>query len=149
MKQAKRWLRILGATLWFVLSMVVSARWATRAQTQQPPGDDPRFTGVSTGLEPEGLTISRRRFEAGARSAWHFHDQGQLLFVEEGRARTQKRGQAMREMGPGESDYTQPKVQHWHGAAQNEHFIQVAVGFGSGITWLEKTTDEEYNGRAR
>ncbi|HXV62781.1 MAG TPA: cupin domain-containing protein [Vicinamibacteria bacterium] len=136
-------------TLWLLGVVLLTVRWATHAQTEQRPADDPRFTGVSTALEPEGLTISRRRFEAGARSAWHFHDHGQLLFVEEGRARTQKRGERMREMGPGDSDYTQPKVQHWHGAAPHEHFIQVAVGFGSGITWLEKTTDEQYDGKAR
>jgi quercetin dioxygenase-like cupin family protein len=140
---------MLGWTLWLALVLVVSARWAAHAQTPAQPEDDPRFTGVSTALEAEGLSVSRRRFEAGARSAWHFHDHGQLLFVEEGRARTQKRGEKMREMGPGESDYTPPKVQHWHGAVPHEHFIQVAVGFGSGITWLERTTDAEYEGRAR
>lgn len=147
----KRFLRIAGWTLWMILAVAVSTHWlgnapsSARAQEQ----DDPRFTGVSTGMEPTNLTVGRRRFEAGARSAWHFHDHGQLLFVEEGRARTQKRGEAMREMGPGESDYTPPKVEHWHGAAPDEHYIQVHVGFGSGITWLEKTTEEQYKGTAR
>jgi mannose-6-phosphate isomerase-like protein (cupin superfamily) len=98
-------------------------------------------------MEPDGLGVSRRRFEASARSAWHHHDHGQLLYVEEGRARTQKRGRAIREMGPGESDYTAPEVEHWHGATPEEPFVQVAVGFGSGITWLDKVTDEEYEGR--
>ena len=98
-------------------------------------------------MEATGLSVSRRRFEPGARSAWHNHTHGQLLFVEEGRARTQKRGQALREMGPGESDYTGPAVDHWHGAAPGQHFIQVATGFGRGITWLDKVTDEEYEGR--
>ena len=58
-------------------------------------------------------------------------------------------GQTLREMGRGESDYTAANVQHWHGAAPDEPFGQVAVGFGSGITWLEKVTDEEYEGGAR
>lgn len=104
---------------------------------------------MSSSLEATGLTVSRRRFEASARSAWHYHDHGQLLFVEEGRARVQRRGQPLEELGPGESDYTGPRVEHWHGAAPHQHFVQVAVGFGSGITWLEKTTEEQYNGAVR
>lgn len=149
MSRARRFVRIGGWTLWLGLALIASAHWVSRAQGVGQVKDDPRFTGLSTSLEATGLSVSRRRFEPGARSAWHFHDHGQLLFVEEGRARTQKRGETLREMGVGESDYTPPRVQHWHGAARHEHFVQVAVGFGSGITWLEKTTDEEYNGTAR
>ena len=64
---------------------------------QQPaPADDPRFTGISTVLDAKDLSAARRRFEPGARSAWHSHDNGQLLLVEKGRGRTQKRGLAMR-----------------------------------------------------
>jgi quercetin dioxygenase-like cupin family protein len=124
------------------------AAMLSAAGAQQPaPKDDPRFTGKSDVLESKDLGVSRRRFEPGARSAWHSHERGQLLYVEEGRARTQKRGQALREMGPGESDYTGPNVVHWHGAVPQTHFIQVAVGFGGGIKWMERVTDEEYAGK--
>ena len=137
---------VVGVVAWLVLAFGVSAHWIARAEQNQA-NDDPRFTGLNTSLDAEGLRVSRRRFEAGARSAWHHHTHGQLLFVEEGHARTQKRGQALREMGAGESDYTGPTVEHWHGAAPDQHFIQVSVGFGSGIEWFDKVTDEEYNGR--
>lgn len=148
---AIKWLlRLGGIGLWLAAALSVTAHWASVSRAApSPQQEDPRFTGVSTAMEPTGLSVSRRRFEPGARSAWHHHEHGQLLYVEEGRARTQKRGEAMKEMGPGESDYTAPRIEHWHGAAPHEHFIQVAVGFGSGITWLEKTTDEQYNGTAR
>ena len=53
----------------------------------------------------------------------------------------------MREMGAGESDYTAAKIQHWHGAAPDQPFVQVAVGWGGDTTWLAKTTDEEYAGK--
>ena len=137
--------RLFGVLMWMGAALFVSSHWIVSAQNQV--NDDPRFTGLSSSMDAEGLGVSRRRFEAGARSAWHSHTFGQLLFVEEGRARTQKRGQAMREMGPGESDHTGPDVEHWHGAAPGEHFIQIAVGFGSGIEWLDRTTDDEYAGR--
>jgi len=117
-------------------------------QAQQPaPGDDPHFTGVSTVLDGKDLSAARRRFEPGARSAWHTHDNGQLLFVQEGRMRTQKRGQAMKELGVGESDYTGPRIEHWHGAVPQSHLIQINVGFGGETRWLQRTTDEEYNGK--
>jgi len=137
--------RLFGVAMWMGAALFVSSHWIVSAQNQA--NDDPRFTGLSSSMDAEGLGVSRRRFEAGARSAWHSHTFGQLLFVEDGRARTQKRGQAMREMGPGESDYTGPDVEHWHGAAPGEHFIQIGVGFGSGIEWLDRTTDDEYAGR--
>ncbi len=152
MQQAKRFLRIAGWTLWMAMGVVVSAHWVNAKSPEQAvilKDRDPRFTGVSTRMEPTNLNVSRRHFDSSARSAWHSHEHGQLLFVEEGRARTQKRGEPMKEMGQGESDYTPPMVEHWHGAAPDEPFVQVHVGFGSGITWLEKTTDEQYNGTAR
>ncbi len=136
---------VFGVVAWFALAFVASSHWIATAQQNQADAD-PRFTGISTSMDRGDLGVSRRRFEPGARSAWHHHTHGQLLYVEEGRARTQKRDQTLREMGPGESDYTAPSVEHWHGAAPNDHFIQVAVGFGSGITWLDKVTDEEYGG---
>ena len=117
-------------------------------QAQQPPAagaDDPRFTGKSITMEGKDLTAARRHFEPGARSAWHSHEKGQLLMVEQGRMRTQKRGQAVKELGAGDSDYTAPAVVHWHGAAPGQALVQVNVGFGGETKWLEKVTDAEYN----
>jgi quercetin dioxygenase-like cupin family protein len=111
----------------------------------QPPADDPHFTGKSTVMDGKELTAARRRFEPGARSAWHSHDKGQLLLVEEGRMRTQKKGQAIKELNAGESDYTAPTLVHWHGAAPGQALVQINVGFGGETKWLEKVTDAEYN----
>lgn len=143
---ATRSTRALGMAAWSVVAVGLCSFWIANAQQQQT-NDDPRFTGLSTSLDTEGLRMSRRHFDAGARSAWHRHAGGQLLFVVEGRARTQKRGSALREMSVGESDYTGPNVDHWHGAAPDTHFVQVAVAFGGDTEWLEKVTDEQYNGR--
>lgn len=112
---------------------------------QPPPPDDSRFTGKSTAMDGKDLTAARRHFEPGARSAWHSHDKGQLLLVEEGRMRTQKRGQAVKELGVGESDYTGPNLVHWHGAAPGQALVQINIGFGGETKWLEKVTDAEYN----
>ena len=130
--------------LWLVLALVVGVHWVGEAQQPPAGADDPRFTGKSVAMEGKDLTVARRHFEPGARSAWHSHDKGQLLMVEEGRMRTQKRGQTVKELGVGESDYTGPNMGHWHGAAKSQALVQINVGFGGETKWMEKVTDAEY-----
>jgi len=141
-------LRVVVLFIW--AGVVLSFSAASIGQAQQPatPADEAaRFTGKSVALEATGLRATRRRFEAGARSAWHSHARGQLIFVEEGRGRVQKRGQRLWEMGPGDSDYTGPNLPHWHGAAPDQAMVQAALAFGGETTWMDKVTDEEYLGR--
>ena len=125
------------------LLLLVSTRWVGEAQ--QPPA--PRFTGKTEVMDGKDLSIARRRFEPGARSAWHSHDKGQLLMVEEGRMRAQQRGEPIKEFGVGESDYTAPNVVHWHGAASGQALVQLNVGFGGGSKWFEDVSDAEYQGK--
>jgi quercetin dioxygenase-like cupin family protein len=136
--------------LWLVLLLVVSTHWSGQAQQTAPgaqAGDDPRFTGKSVTMDGKDLTVARRHFEAGARSAWHSHDKGQLLMVEDGRMRTQKKGGPVRELGVGESDYTKPNVAHWHGAVPDQPLVQINIGFGGETKWMDKVTDAEYNAK--
>jgi quercetin dioxygenase-like cupin family protein len=117
---------------------------------QQPAGGGAaRFTGKNTMLESASsatLRAARGRFEAGARSYWHSHDAGQLIFVQEGRARVQRRGEAIRDLRAHDSDYTGPNVIHWHGAAPDEAAVMVTVAFGGTTRWMEEVTEEEYRG---
>src|SRR5215510_8025388 len=113
----------LAVFLWLVFAGVVAA--------QQAP-DDSRFTGKTVVMDGKDLSAARRRFEPGARTAWHSHDKGQLLLVEDG---------PVRELGVGESDYTGPNVVHWHGAAAAQPLVQINVGFGGETTWLQPVTD--------
>lgn len=134
------------------LAMVLGVASVSSGQAPQTgaAGDEAsRFTGKSTTLDAAGLRATRRRFEAGARSAWHSHERGQLLFVEEGRGRVQRRGQPIRELGPGDSDYTGPNVPHWHGAVPDQALMQSALSFGGETKWMEKVTDDEYHGKKK
>jgi quercetin dioxygenase-like cupin family protein len=129
--------------------LTVSVTWIGRAQQGQPPSAA-RFTGTSTSMDAKDLTIARRRFEAGARTYWHSHPRGQLLMVEQGRMRTQKRGGPMQELGPSASDYTAPDIVHWHGAAPDQALVQINAGFGGGpAKWFEEVTADEYAGKKR
>jgi len=122
----------------------------TIAAAQQPaPGSDPNFTGVVTAMDAKDITGGRRKFEPGARTAWHSHDRGQLIYAEQGRMRTGRRGQAIKEYDQGGSEYTPPNVEHWHGATPVEPLVQVNIQFGGTTKWLTKTTDDEYGGKPR
>ena len=90
-------------------------------------------------MDGKDLSAARRHFEPGARTYWHSHDKGQLLLVEEGRMRTQKKGGPVSELGVGESDYAGPNVVHWHGATPRSALVQINVGFGGGTKWLERS----------
>jgi quercetin dioxygenase-like cupin family protein len=134
----KRAVVLLGLAALLVVS--------TRAQ-QSPPANAPRFTGKTEAMDGKDLSVARRRFEPGARTAWHSHDRGQLLMVEEGRMRAQQRGQTIKEFGVGDSEYTAANIVHWHGAAAGQALVQLNVGFGGASKWFEDVSDAEYLGK--
>lgn len=131
--------------------LALTAVWNGDAQPQPQPGgaSAAQFTGTSTAMDGKDLTIARRRFEAGARTFWHSHERGQLILVESGKMRLQRRGGPMREIGAGETDFTGPNVAHWHGAAPGEPAVQINAGFGGVTKWLEEVQAGDYNGRQR
>jgi quercetin dioxygenase-like cupin family protein len=129
-----------------------SFEWLSSAQQAPAVAPSPagaNYTGQTSSLDQAGMLPGRRRFEAGARSAWHTHPAGQLLFVEEGRARVQRRGGPIRNLGPHESDFTEANVPHWHGAAPDSYVIQASLSFGGIGPWLEPVTAEEYSGKTK
>jgi quercetin dioxygenase-like cupin family protein len=131
--------RILIATMLAVGGFSIAAA--------QQPDPSPNFAGVVTAMDAKDITGGRRKFEAGARTAWHSHDRGQLIYAEQGRMRTGRRGQSMKEYEQGGTEYTPPNVEHWHGATPGEPLVQVNIQFGGTTKWLTKITDAEYNAR--
>ena len=111
---------------------------ATAAQSNFVGGDPSR-------PDASDIRALRLRFEPGSRSNWHSHSTWQILMAEEGRGRTQERGRPMQELLPGQPIYTGPDVIHWHGAAPDQHMIQLT--FVSGQTsWQDPVSDEDYGG---
>ncbi|HEY6508905.1 MAG TPA: hypothetical protein VIY56_12885, partial [Vicinamibacterales bacterium] len=85
---------IVLASLCALCVLTSVGRWALYAQA--PPaaaGEAANYTGQTSRMATDDALLGRRRFEAGARSAWHTHPVGQLLFVESGRLRVQRRGE--------------------------------------------------------
>lgn len=112
---------------------------ATAAQSNFVGGDPTR-------PDSSDIRAVRLRFEAGARSNWHSHSNWQIIMAEEGRGRTQVRGEALQELTPGTPVYAGPGVVHWHGAAPDQYMVQLT--FVSGQTnWEGPVSDDDYLGR--
>ncbi len=98
-----------------------------------------------------GAGVFRVLFEPGARTNWHTHPEGQILYVVTGEGRAQREGEPVVEIGPGDVVYFSPGEKHWHGAAPQYFMVHVAVNpaasSGGGTEWLEPVTDEEYLGK--
>ena len=111
----------------------------TAAQSNFVGGDPSR-------PDSSDIRALRLRFEPGSRSNWHSHANWQILQAEEGRGRTQIRGEQIVEMLPGQPVYTGANVVHWHGASPDEYMVQLT--FVSGQTsWLGPVSDDDYLGR--
>lgn len=108
------------------------------------------FTGraqFGMGLNEEGLNALAVRFEAGARTDWHHHPRGQVLYVVEGSGRIQEEGGDSAEFEAGDAIYTPPGRVHWHGAGPDGSMQHISLTTGEDATiWHpRKVTDEEYN----
>jgi quercetin dioxygenase-like cupin family protein len=123
---------------------IVAGVWTLHAQ--QAPNSN--FTGGKvTRLEetPPGQ-IGYFHFDPGARTKWHIHEKGQLVFVEDGVGLEQEKGGPVREIHAGEAIWCPPGVAHWHGAAPDKGGTQYNVTRGT-IMWLEEVSDKEYTAK--
>lgn len=132
---------------------IVSAR-----DTKARRAPEQYFTGVVWMDEmldtpsPHGAKSFRVSFEPGAKTHWHAHPEGQILYVVTGRGRIQKTGEQAHDIGPGDSVFIAPDEKHWHGAAPDSLMVHLAINptyNTEGATeWMEEVTEEEYSGRA-
>lgn len=151
MKNASEFLPLPTLVTATAIVSALGALWAVTGAAQDSTSEaEARMArvGGSVGVDSDAI-MGLRRFEPNRRTYWHSHEGGFILFVQEGRARVQTRGEPMRELGPGEIDYTPPGVEHWHGAAPDEPLMQLGiVPLGGGITFLEPVTDAQYDGES-
>jgi quercetin dioxygenase-like cupin family protein len=122
--------------------------------TPTAKGPASTFTGdvyvnpIYRGEEPSRMIVSLVRFTPGARTNWHSHAVGQTLHVTDGIGLVQTRDGKTIRMRPGDTVYTPPGEEHWHGATAGNFMCHLAmlegVSGSDGATWLEPVTDEEY-----
>lgn len=134
-------------------------RLTTPAQAAKGP--DELFTGdvyVSSLKKVDGpskLIASIVRFTPGARTNWHAHHLGQTLLCTDGLGVVVTRDGTVIRLRPGDTVWTAPGEEHWHGAAVDCTMSHLAMlegtDDGDGTTWLEPVTEEQYasaNGRS-
>lgn len=98
---------------------------------------------------PARLKAASVSFEPGARTAWHTHPLGQTLHVTAGVGRVQVWGEPIREIKAGDTIWFAPGEKHWHGAGPTTGMTHIAMQEaldGSPVDWLEKVSDEQYDG---
>lgn len=127
-------------------------RSAKRA-TKKAPTE--RFTGdvwqdeVMVGAAPSRMRATNVSFSPGARTAWHSHPVGQVLYVVSGVGRVQLEGEPVQELRPGDTAMIPPNTRHWHGAASDRIFVHLAMSEvddnGEGTAWFEHVSDEDYD----
>ncbi len=116
-------------------------RIARASEVASTPMEAEHFSGPARRqdfgrLEQPPLSPLVVSFESGARTSWHRHGDGQILFVLEGRGRVGARGEAASEIGPGDFVHAPAGEEHWHGAAEGADMRHIALSFGD-TEWLE------------
>ena len=105
--------------------------------------------GVYAGPGQERARLSVVRFAPCARSHWHSHRLGQVLHILDGVALLGSRDGTVIEAHPGDTIYTAPGEEHWHGAAPGRFMAYLALMEGDGsdepqTVWGEAVTDSDY-----
>jgi len=86
-------------------------------------------------------------FGPAARTNWHSHPGGQVLFITEGQGYYQALGQPARLLRAGDHVEIPPNVVHWHGAGPDTEFAHIAISLNTdegGAVWSGPVTDVEY-----
>ncbi len=99
-----------------------------------------------------GAGFFRVFFEAGARTNWHTHPEGQILYIVTGEGHVGKENGPVLEVRAGDLVAFAPDEKHWHGAAPHTYMVHIAISpainTDGGTDWLEPVTDEEYEIRS-
>ncbi len=108
-----------------------------------------RIDPLVTAPEPARIAGASVTFEPGARTAWHTHPLGQTLIVTFGCGLAQREGGPVEEIRPGDVVWFEPGEKHWHGATSTTAMTHIAIQErldGEVVTWMEKVSDEQYEG---
>ncbi len=145
------------------LASLSSGQQVASAEQQGCPGvpatGQVTTTGQSYGSRPvpevtiNGAPWGGGYWVAGTRTYWHCHPGGQILLIWEGEGRVQKRGETAVTLYPGETLFSGPWEEHWHGASSlsDAQYLQVNVAprgttFAGGTLWMDEVSQDDYLG---
>lgn len=151
--------------LLFLIIMIASCNYEKKTEEPIPQNElvfpkgeilnSENFTGTvwlhMMGAEDSTLhaRFGHVSFAPRARTNWHSHPGGQVLFITEGQGYYQAFGEPARLMQKGDVVEIPPNVVHWHGAGPDTEFAHIAISLNTdegGAVWSGPVTDEEYEG---
>jgi quercetin dioxygenase-like cupin family protein len=85
-------------------------------------------------------------FEPGARTYWHSHPDGQVLYVASGAGRAGSADGSVVEITAGDVIYAAAGESHWHGANPISYMMHISLTTGGATIWEPRAvSDHEYN----
>ena len=90
-----------------------------------------------------GVMINSVFFATGARTYWHRHEHGQVLYVTSGQGRVYARDGVGGTIRAGDTVWIPPGEEHWHGAGSDSYLVHLAVSLGKS-EWLDEVSEEDY-----
>lgn len=112
------------------------------------PGKASNFTGEAVGdsILPatDGVIINTVTFAPGARTHWHSHESGQILYVVSGYGLICTAGETPEPLRAGDWVWIPAGETHWHGAGPDAFLTHTAISLGS-TEWFDEVTTEEYS----
>ncbi|WP_226584453.1 (R)-mandelonitrile lyase [Acuticoccus sediminis] len=106
-----------------------------------------RIDGRFTADAPARVGAAIVTFEPGARTAWHAHPAGQLLFILSGLGVVRREGGPKEAVAAGDTVWFAPGETHWHGASADKAMSHVAIAEsieGRSTDWSEHVSAAEY-----
>lgn len=117
-------------------------------------GSKETFTGTvwssPMSREPDRpVTVIGVLFEPGARTFWHAHPGGQVLYVATGVGRVGNADGQIRDIAAGDVIYTPAGESHWHGASPTSPMMHLSITSGGATVWDKReVSNEEYSREA-
>jgi quercetin dioxygenase-like cupin family protein len=104
---------------------------------------DPLFKAEEPGRVQANLVT----FTPNARTNWHTHPAGQILYILTGSGRVQTWGNPVQIVNAGDVVWFPAGEKHWHGAGPDTTMVHLSltefVG-GKGADWMEPVSDQQY-----
>lgn len=95
--------------------------------------------------DPDALNALGVLFEPGARTDWHTHPAGQVLYVVSGAGKVQTDAGETVVVGPGDVVYSPPGERHWHGSTPDSFMMHLSLTTGGATEWdVDKVSEEDY-----
>ena len=115
------------------------------------PAGDEHFTGrvwfgpLAPQPTPDSLNALGVLFEPGARTDWHEHPGGQVLYVASGAGKVQTKDGETIVVQAGDAVYSPPGEVHWHGSLANSYMMHLSLTTHGATEWHEeKVSDGDY-----